>query len=448
MSFYSAYYAKQGRDLGRWYSDYHHELRNDPTKRPPQKWSQIAKQTPFATQRDNDWIADTVQNIVSANPYKSKFIANPPASRETVRNLQQSLAELTAERRRIESLSRQPAPKPSLGSGAPLRPSKDLVDNDLGIQRDLKLKLPSPIDMKGNLGGKLDRDLSLKKENKAPASPTLPQRLPSSLSTKGDAASGITLGKPSDGLGASVPTLPSRVQDAIKSTPPNLSSMPSSLVPRNLPAGQGNGLGQGTVLSGNSKPNSNPNLPTNPPLGRFEPPKLGQGDTSKKDPFRNEGLNNALEQSRRLREEALKGRSLTNPPNLNRSIPGNTPAPTQLNPPKGSRIETNKPLQGTPFRQEVQKPRIELPQSIPNLKSSSGATNPPSGIGSQGPNFNFGNGNRSAPAKSNAPTPSLSPASTPRLGNGGITGPNNSGGLGGRLDSMPRLNPGRDRGSK
>ncbi len=225
---------------------------------------------------------------------------------------------------------------------------------------------------------------------------------------------GITLGKPSDGSGASLPTLPSRVQDAIKSTPPNLSSMPSSPVPRNLPAGQGNGLGQGSVLSGNSKPsnpNPNPNLPTTPPLGRFEPPKFGQGETTKKDPFRNEGLNNALEQSRRLREEALKGRSLTNPPNLNRSIPGNATAPMQVNPPmnpsKGSRIETNKPLQGTPFRQEVQKPRIELPQSLPNLKSS-GATNPPSGIGSQGPNFNFGNGNRSAPAKSNAPTPSLS----------------------------------------
>ncbi len=149
MSFYSAYYARQGRDLGRWYQDYHRELRMDATKRPPSTWAQMKQLNDKPSHKDADWLADSIQNVVVSSNVKSKFIEDKGASLDRIRKVQLATNQIADERKKIEQLGRGKKPDVNILGNNPID-LQDQLSKNLNTKeaRDLKnksitnLKLP------------------------------------------------------------------------------------------------------------------------------------------------------------------------------------------------------------------------------------------------------------------------------------------------------------------
>ena len=95
ISFYSAYNARQGQDMMRWYGNQYAELSKNPAKRPPQKWSPIPSNT-----NDNAVHLNEPTRIAHSLEQIKKMEGGPRISPISA-NVMQDLLKLDVDRKKL-----------------------------------------------------------------------------------------------------------------------------------------------------------------------------------------------------------------------------------------------------------------------------------------------------------------------------------------------------------
>ncbi len=196
ISFYSAYNARQGQDMIRWYGNQYADLSRNPSKRPPKTWSPVNLHAdhPTGSGRDHPQIAHTLDQV-------NKLGGGPKISPTTV-GLQQEMLKRDLDRKRFakdrEETERKAQPHGPVANVGIVPPTLSLPKLDPIVARKVDLagkkdteprknKMPEkprssnrPVDgipREGNPGQAARRVESIPK-NVEPTQPNTTPRLP------------------------------------------------------------------------------------------------------------------------------------------------------------------------------------------------------------------------------------------------------------------------------
>lgn len=265
MSYYSAFYASQGRNLMTWYGDWHHQMINHPQQQPAMHWKHHVQNRPNAFHEDN--IAYSLKDIANSKAMPIKFKkqsdddlnARKQQAQEWRRASQdrKEVARVNNPNRKVDAGLRV---KPAPGTIDPLKNNPELGSRISGID-------PKRKDSKNNDGnGKKDNEPKNPGIDLSPSGPIskLPNgKLPNGNPIDRNPRSGD---KPAGGdvttkkmklptQGDAVAKVKKTVDPLTKRKPPAPTSSPSI-------SSTGNPIG-GVVGSGNTT-NPNVNIPNNP----------------------------------------------------------------------------------------------------------------------------------------------------------------------------------------
>lgn len=171
MSYYSAYYGRQGQDFMRWSRDWHDRIDRDATKRPPRDWQEMVARNKNG-QRSPDLgsaqgaIAQQLGDVVKSNSRDMKFVKLDERQREALQNRTNEVRQFTQERGKLEKLA---------DNAERVRPVQPGNRPGTEVKADAKVhgqfKLPPSLETRLSQAGKDDPSRGPQRDVPPPAQP-------------------------------------------------------------------------------------------------------------------------------------------------------------------------------------------------------------------------------------------------------------------------------------